>query len=124
MRRFGGILVDMFYDHFLAAAWEDHSEQSFDEFVNGVYASFQLYREVVPVSAMECLERMKAGDWLGYYRTVEGVGIALDRIGSRLRRPMPLGIGAEQLEVHYDAFRSDFESFFPEVREMAGALCR
>lgn len=37
-RRFGGILTDVFYDHFLAKNWANYSALSLSEFSNNLYA--------------------------------------------------------------------------------------
>src|SRR5262245_56990062 len=38
-RRFGGILIDIFYDHFLAHDWAMFSNRTLPDFVADVYAS-------------------------------------------------------------------------------------
>ena len=115
-RRVGGILIDLFYDHFLARNWEDYSPIALPAFTAAVYASFEPYRDEVPPAAFYWLERMRAGDWLYAYREVDNIRLALDRLGARLRRPVPMAEAVGILEEQYDAFGADFRAFFPEVR--------
>jgi acyl carrier protein phosphodiesterase len=43
-RRFAGIMVDVFYDHFLALHWEDYADQPLEAFAHEVYALLRTRR--------------------------------------------------------------------------------
>src|SRR4051794_20998713 len=47
-RRFGGILMDVFYDHFLATEWARYSKVPLDAFAADVYKSFETLPVAVP----------------------------------------------------------------------------
>lgn len=114
-RRFGGILVDIFYDHFLARSWNRYSDVSLDRFTREVYTSFSQHRHELPSLAYTRLMQIQSGDWLGAYQDLGGVRRALDGIGLRLRRPQPLGEATAQLERSYAEFDEDFTQFFPQI---------
>src|SRR5262245_50071081 len=115
-RRFGGILCDLFYDHFLARDWNSYSSEPLRDFAHAIYASFDEYRASIPPDACLLLDQLRAGDWLCSYRDLPGVSRALERIGSRLRRPVSLAGTVSVLEHSYEAFHSDFRAFFPELQ--------
>ncbi|MCX6852896.1 MAG: acyl carrier protein phosphodiesterase [Verrucomicrobia bacterium] len=114
-RRYGGVLTDVFYDHFLAAGWNVHSKEPLGEFVHGFYDSVPQVQEHIPAEACAVLEHMRAGDWLCSYATVEGIETTLRRMSRRLRFPFDLAASVAVLEAQYEGFREDFEAFFPEV---------
>jgi acyl carrier protein phosphodiesterase len=114
-RRFGGIFVDIFYDHFLSREWPTLSRVSLHDFTSEVYASFAPHRHHIPPEAHGPLEKMKAENWLCTYGDLHGVATTLGRIGLRLRRPQPLAEGAAILEKDYAGFHADFKEFFPEL---------
>jgi acyl carrier protein phosphodiesterase len=114
-RRFKGILVDMFYDHFLARDWAKFSATPLRDFATEIYTSFETHRSEIPAEAYFHLERMKRANWLCAYRETSGVSAALGRIGQRLRRPVPLANAISVLEKQYDSFYADFNAFFPEM---------
>ena len=114
-RRFGGIFVDIFYDHFLSREWPSFSATPLPVFTHEVYACFANHRHEIPAEAYAHLEQMKAENWLSTYGDLHGVAMILGRIGLRLRRPMPLAEGAAILEADYDGFAADFRAFFPEL---------
>jgi len=115
-RRFGGIIVDVLYDHFLAVNWEKHSDVSLRRSVDEFYGSFDVHRGDIPVAVWPVLERMREQDWLGSYGDMAGVRIALRRIGTRLRKPRDLGECVLELEREYDGFGQDFAAFYPELK--------
>ncbi|MEP6667921.1 MAG: ACP phosphodiesterase [Chthoniobacter sp.] len=114
-RRFGGVLVDIFYDHILARDWESFAPMPLPAFAAEVYASFDTQWIHVPAEARPRLEAMCRADWLCGYREVATITEALTRIGARLRRPTDLAASIPILEREYEALRTDFAEFFPEL---------
>lgn len=121
LRRFSGILVDLFYDHFLAAGWTEWSERPLREFADEVYAELEANRARLPERMRRFADYARATDLLVAYREIEGIDRALRGIAGRLRRPNPLGGAAELLERDGAGFREDFREFFPEVLRRFGA---
>jgi acyl carrier protein phosphodiesterase len=120
-RRFAGILVDMFYDHFLAHHWDEYHNVPLEQFTERIYAALREHHALLPERLQDIAPRMAAADWLGSYRHVEAVGLALDRMGQRLKRGNALLHSSEELLAHYDAFDGDFRAFFPDVVRFARA---
>src|SRR5262249_30699300 len=85
-RRYAGILIDVFYDHFLALHWDDYSEVALERFTARVYAALSAHHAVLPERLQYIAPRMAASDWLASYQNVDAVAIALDRMGERLKR--------------------------------------
>ncbi len=114
-RRFSGVLVDVFYDHFLAAHWSQYSAQPLGDFVQQVYAALSSYAPILPDALRAILPNMIAEDWLTSYQTLEGIGKALERIARRVKHETTLADAVDELEQHYEQFNSDFSGFFPDV---------
>lgn len=114
-RRYGGILVDIFYDHFLTREWATLSAVPLALFTDEIYASFETHRHEIPAEAYAHLERMKAANWLCAYGDLEGVALTLRRISRRLRKPVPLANAVAALQNDYAGFQADFAAFFPEL---------
>ena len=114
-RRYGGILVDIFYDHFLTRQWPALSPTPLRPFTDEVYASFETHRDDIPSEAHAHLERMKSGNWLCAYGDFAGVALTLERISRRFRKPVPLANAVPVFERDYAGFQSDFRAFFPEL---------
>ena len=124
-RRFAGVMVDMFYDHFLAAYWTDyHAGEALPDFATRQYALFVAHRDRLPPGANRVIARMADSDWLTAYREVDTIVHALDRIAGRLSRPERfLGSGAA-LREDYAAFAADAAHFLADARRFADAFAR
>ena len=118
-RRFAGIMIDVFYDHFLARDWARYCPEQLQGFSDRVYALLSEHRAILPERLQRIAPHMQQLDWLGSYRHVESIHSALDRMGQRLSRENRLlGAGAE-LDVNYTALEADFRTFFPDVVQFA-----
>jgi len=115
-RRYGGILTDLFYDHFLARDWPDYSPELLSDFTREIYESFSLHQARLPAEAYAHLERLRSNDWLSAYQEVSGVARALERISARLKRPVNLEAAIFVLEDNYESFHTDFRAFFPDLQ--------
>jgi len=118
--RFSGILVDVFYDHILAASFERYHDQSLSDFVASVYADFQTHESLMPMRMRLPISRMIEQDWLGSYATVEGIAARLtqmsDRLSRRFNREVRLAEAAADLTAQHDDFANDFHEFFPQLK--------
>jgi len=118
-RRYAGIMIDMFYDHFLARSWHEFHDEPLAAFAGRVYALLERRHAELP-EAMRCVaQRMAARDWLASYARAETIHGALDRIGTRLRRANRLAGGGEELLADYEGFEADFRVFLPEAKAFA-----
>jgi acyl carrier protein phosphodiesterase len=119
-RRFSGVLVDVFYDYFLARNFARYSPIALDAYSAAFYASVRAHPIALPPDAQTLLERIIRHDLLGSYARVDGVERALNRISiyltSRWRKQFDLERGVADLLAHEAAFAADFLEFFPALQ--------
>jgi len=119
-RRFSGVLIDVFYDYFLANAWQSYSVQTLGEFTSEFYDDVRTSTLALPIEADAMMGRIVRHDSLGSYVYVEGVERALRRISTylstRWRREFALDKSVMELREHEAAFAADFAEFFPQLR--------
>jgi len=120
-RRFGGVMVDMFYDHFLARHWAHFHRAPLEDFTAGMYALMGAHALLLPPRLATVLPRMRETDWLASYRSPEAIAIALDRMALRLRRANPLAGAGEELGAAYALFEADFFDFIGDAERFAAA---
>ena len=127
-RRFSGVLIDVFYDYYLARSWERYSPIALDAYTAAFYASVQAHPIELPPDARTMLERIIRHDLLGSYARVDGVERALRRIStylnSRWHKHFALDEGVRDLVAHDAAFAADFHEFFPSLRAHVNGLTR
>ena len=121
-RRVGGIMVDLFYDHFLAHQWPRYSPQPLEHFTAAAYAALAGRAEILPERLAQMLPRMQAEDWFASYRDIEVLGQVLDRMSAhRFSRANPLAGGVEELRADYAGFAADFAAFLPDALAFCAA---
>lgn len=125
-RRFSGVLIDVFYDYYLARSWERYSPIALDVYTAGFYASVQAHISELPPAARTMLERIVRYDLLGSYAQVDGVEGALRRIStyleSRWHKQFALDRSVRDLLAHDAELAADFHEFFPALQAHVGSL--
>lgn len=119
LRRYGGIAVDLFYDHFLAKKFSNYHDLPLEQFADRLYRLLEHYEPQLPPRLRQIMPAMIGRNWLVSYREIGAIEQALGRISQRLSRPNGLARTTEDLRLHYDGFASDFEEFFPELLEFS-----
>jgi len=110
-----GILVDVFYDHFLAANWSRYSAVPLADFARQVYDALETHYQMLPPGLQRIAPRMITHNWLVFYREVDIIEAVLGRLAARLSRPTPLARGSKELHRHYADLEEDFRHFVPEA---------
>lgn len=110
-----GVLVDLFYDHFLALHWEEYSPVPFEKFIGHAYQVLADHESLLPERLREILPRMFSTNWLLSYRDEAGIASALERMSTRLKRPNPLARGGVELCGKRDGLTCDFRLFMPRL---------
>lgn len=121
LRRFRGICVDIFYDHFLARRWEEFSLLPRQTLIAEFYASLDVLRPQLPPEVYTSLHRIRSGAWLESYADFSGLQRVLTRLGQRLQRPRDLSPAVRDLEAHYHDFERDFLEFYPALQRAVRA---
>jgi acyl carrier protein phosphodiesterase len=115
-RLYSGVLVDVFYDHFLARNWARyHPGRPLDEFSRDVYATLERHESALTGRFLRVFPSMRDHDWLASYARLDSVDRALAGISRRLTRANPLEQGGEALRLHYSEVEDDFHAFFPDL---------
>lgn len=90
LRRYAGILFDLYTDHWLSRHWPELAEQPLPRFADRVYAVLAREQAGFPTAAQRFSERLRQHDLLNRYHDWTVIDGALVRIGQQLRRPNPL----------------------------------
>jgi acyl carrier protein phosphodiesterase len=115
-RRYAGILIDLFYDYFLARDWAAHSDVTLEHFAEDAYGCFDVLTPILPERIAVGLQQLREENVLCSYRDEAGIELALARISRRLRRPFDLTPAMEALRNHREPLGDDFQEFFPALR--------
>lgn len=113
-----GVLVDMFYDHFLARNWCSWSDVPFIRYLAWSRRAIESRWELLPARLQDFVP-LVFDQLLPSYGQIEGIDAALRRMARRLRRPNPLADGAGELIVNYAGLQAHFEQFIVKIADFA-----
>lgn len=114
-RLYAGVVVDMFYDHYLARYWTDYSRYSLTRFVKEAYHVLLKNYFLLPVRAKNMLPYMVSSNWLLNYASLESMEQIFE--GMAMRTPFKSGMenAVDDLRLYYGDFENEFRTFFPEL---------
>jgi len=110
------VIVDIFYDHFLAKNWSNYSDVPLDIFVNDFYDLLEDNYELLPEGTQRMMPYMIADNWIYNYSKMEGIAKVLNGMNRRTQNRSKMNFAIIDLEEHYTAFEDEFTSFFEELR--------
>jgi acyl carrier protein phosphodiesterase len=118
-RHYSGVIVDVFYDHFLAKNWQSYHTTPLTDFAENVYRTITSYDSILPENVKRMLPYMIKGNWLVNYSKTEGIHRALSGMASRSPYASKMDEAVDDLVLSYDEFQKEFETFFPELKKFA-----
>jgi len=122
-RRLAGVLIDIFYDHFLAKNWHDYASISLEEYADNFYNVLKKFSYCLPDKLIRRMPFMIEENWLISYRDISGIERTVERISkifSNTRHPLinPM----DELINNYENLENDFKCFYPHAIEYANQL--
>ncbi|MFY0593926.1 ACP phosphodiesterase [Roseivirga sp.] len=114
-RHYSGVIVDMFYDHYLAKNFELYSSTHLTDFAQMSYQIVESYWDVIPPRGQKMLPYMIRGNWLVNYGKREGIHRALQGLSRRTKFDSKLEYAIQDLQEFDSEFESEFMSFFKEI---------
>lgn len=118
-RHYSGVIVDVFYDHFLASKWNDYHPEALAKFAQASYKLLQDNDPILPEELKTMLPYMVRQNWLVAYGEIEGINRALTGMASRTPYLSNMEKASGDLKEQYTEFLEDFTAFFPQLRDFA-----
>jgi acyl carrier protein phosphodiesterase len=113
---YSGVIIDVFYDHFLAKNWVIYSDQPLAEYTSHFYEIMQANYAILTPKTQQLLPYMIAQNWLVSYATIEGIEIILSQMERRIKNDSKLSLSVNELKLYYHEFEEEFTSFFAALR--------
>ncbi len=112
-RLLSGVLVDIFYDHFLAKDFELIANMPLEAFCDYVYEALEKNISELPPRLQRFVPVMIQENTLYSYRKLSGIQTALTRINLRISKKFSVRLAMAILNDMYDFFEDDFRQYFP-----------
>jgi acyl carrier protein phosphodiesterase len=113
---YAGVIIDVFYDHFLSKNWSKYSDEKLEDFVERFYQSLHDNYEILSERTKGLMPIMMKENWLVTYQTVEGIEYILTRMDNRTKNESKMRFANEELLEFYSEFEQEFSTFFEDLR--------
>lgn len=117
--KYAPVIVDMFYDHFLASNWIQFHNIPLDVFVDSCYAHLSTRTVEMPKRSRHMFTYMKAYNWLVSYAHIEGMDKALTGMSRRTSFNSQMEFASVALKNDYEFYHAEFNIFFPLLEDAA-----
>lgn len=109
------VIVDIFYDHFLAKNWKNYSKVPLNIFVNEFYDLLEERYEILPEGIKRMMPYMITDNWILNYAKLDGIARVLNGMNRRTKNISKMNFAINELEEYYPEFESEFTAFFEEL---------
>lgn len=120
--KYASVVVDIFFDHYLARHWHLYSAEPFDLFRKRVHQAFIDNWHILPDKMKPVIESMIKYDWLKNYAEFWGIERALTGVAKRAVFQSNMEQATTDLQKHYAFFDENFKVFFPQLVEQCTQL--
>ena len=113
---YNGVIIDIFYDYFLAKNWNTYSAIPLDIYTNTFYALLQKNKVILPEKTTQLMPYMLRHNWLYNYQYLKGIESVLEGMNRRTKGKSKMNLAIEDLKNLSTEFEEDFTLFFEDLR--------
>lgn len=113
---YSGVIIDMYYDHFLCKHWAKYSDEDLADYVNNFYHSLHENYDLLTDKIKYLLPYMEKGNWLYNYQFLDKFEVILTQMDSRTKYKSKMSFAVADLKEHYGEFEAEFSLFFEDIR--------
>ncbi|MBT7851015.1 MAG: acyl carrier protein phosphodiesterase [Flavobacteriaceae bacterium] len=116
---YSGIIVDIFYDHFLAKNWSDYSDIPLDAYIQTFYKLLRDNFDILPANIQKMAPVMIEGNWLLIYAELEGIDRVLAGMNRRTKNRSGMDKAGQELKEFYTLFEADFKLVMKDLQTLS-----
>lgn len=112
---YSGVIVDIFYDHFLAKNWGNYCDTPLADYVDVFYQVLNNNFDILPERFKRLTPIMIEGNWLLNYATIEGIQLVLNGMNNRTKGKSKMNEATKELRIYYSEFEEEFTNVFEDL---------
>ena len=116
-RKYAGVIVDIFYDHYLAKNWKDYSDKPLEKYASEVYSLMLKNIFLMPQKSLLFLKYAIRTNRLVSYGTKDGIAEVLFGMSHRTTFKSNMELATEELKKYNSEFENEFKLFFEDARK-------
>jgi len=114
---YSGVIMDIFYDHFLAKNWSQYSTVKLEDYAENFYLLLKENYDVLTERAKGMMPYMIGRNWLVSYATIEGLEMIMFQMDYRTKHRVAMDESIVELKQYYTEFENEFTLYFKELRQ-------
>ena len=114
-RHYDGVIIDIFYDYFLAKNWADYSEIPLDVYTHSIYNLFDKIKLYLPLKSQQFIKYMIEYNILFNYQYKDGIEKVLNGMNHRTKGKSQMNLAIEDLKGLEKELEEDFTLFFKDL---------
>jgi acyl carrier protein phosphodiesterase len=118
---YSGIIVDIFYDHFLAKNWAEYSDVPLADYIQEFYKILRNNFDVLPANIQKMAPLMMDSNWLLSYANLEGIDRVLGGMNRRTKNKSGMDKAGHELKTYYTLFEADFKVVMKDLQKLSTA---
>lgn len=121
-RHYDSVIIDIFYDYFLAKNWNNYSAIPLDIYTKAIYKLLKKNENLLPENSKHFYNYMVNYNILYNYKNLEGIAKVLKGMNNRTKGKSQMDLAIEDLTILENEFEQDFKSFFKEIIDFVNEL--
>jgi acyl carrier protein phosphodiesterase len=114
---YSGVIMDIFYDHFLAKNWNFYSDEKLEDYADNFYTLLKNNYEILTERAKGMIPYMIGRNWLVSYASIQGLEMILFQMDHRTKNRVAMHESIVELQQFYAEFKTEFQLFFYELQQ-------
>ena len=114
-RHYNSVIIDIFFDYFLAKNWNNYSEIPLDIYSKSVNSFFNKISNQLPLQSQQFIKYMTEYNILFNYQYKNGIQKVLNGMNYRTNGKSQMNLAIEDLEKFEVEFAKDFKIFFQDL---------
>jgi acyl carrier protein phosphodiesterase len=116
---YGGVIIDIFYDYFLAKNWANYSEIPLSLYTEAINKMFLKVSDKLPVKSQQFISYMVEYNLLFNYQFEDGIAKVLNGMNKRTKGKSQMNLAIEDLKQLNVEFEEDFTLFFKDLHNFS-----
>ncbi|MBL1231927.1 MAG: ACP phosphodiesterase [Vicingaceae bacterium] len=116
-RKYTPVVIDVFYDYFLASNFHHYSTFELKEFSLKTYSVLNKNINLLTPKTSFIFHHMSKNNWLYNYSSIEGIQRALTGLSRRTTFENDMQVAHHLLLKFKSELKTDFEQFYPELKQ-------
>lgn len=114
---YSGVIMDIFYDHFLAKNWQKYSNESLEAYADDFYQLLRDNYDLLTDRIKGMMPYLIARNWFVSYASLSGLEMIMFQMDHRTKHRVAMNESMVELERFYSEFENEFMLFFEELRQ-------